>query len=116
MPRAERSWRYTLAGVVGNNVTRKTPKCTSERATQTAMPTIKEIRQLVETLNNDDLIRLCREEFPRVFNSFASGQSRGQQILSLVDFVDRQREIPKLVAAIEEHNLSAYTHILHQYI
>jgi Alpha/beta hydrolase of unknown function (DUF900)/CHAT domain/Effector-associated domain 7 len=109
MPRAERSWRYTLAGVVGNNVTRKTPKCTSERATQTAMPTIKEIRQLVETLNNDDLIRLCREEFPRVFNSFASGQSRGQQILSLVDFVDRQREIPKLVAAIEEHNLSAYS-------
>jgi esterase/lipase superfamily enzyme len=108
MPRAERNWRYTLAGVVGNNVTRKIPKCTSDRATQTAMPTIKEIRQLIETLNNDDLIRLCREEFPRVFNSFASGQSRGQQILSLVDFVDRQQEIPKLVAAIEEHNLSAY--------
>jgi TIR domain/SEFIR domain/Effector-associated domain 7 len=39
MPRAERIWRYTLAGVVGNNVTRKTPKCTSDRANQTVMPT-----------------------------------------------------------------------------
>jgi len=79
------------------------------------MPTIKEIRQLVETLNNDNLILLCREEFPRVFNSFASGQSRGQQILSLVDFVDRQREIPKLVAAIEEYNLSAYNDFIAKY-
>ena len=79
------------------------------------MPTIREIRQLVEILDNDQLSRLCREEFPRVFNSFAYGQTRGQQILLLVDFVDRQREIPKLVAAIEEYNLSAYNDFIANY-
>jgi esterase/lipase superfamily enzyme len=72
------------------------------------MPTIKEIRQLVETLNNEYFSSLCQDAFPRVYQNFADQQSRGQQNRELADHVMRQREIPELLAAIEEYNLSAY--------
>jgi esterase/lipase superfamily enzyme len=72
------------------------------------MPTIKELRQLVETLNNDDFSDLCQDKFPRVYQNFTDRQTRGQRNRELIDHANSQREIPKLVAAIEEHNLSAY--------
>jgi esterase/lipase superfamily enzyme len=71
------------------------------------MPTIKEIRQLVEILSNDEFNSLCQAEFHRVYQNFI-GQGREQRNRDLADYVMRQREILKLVAAIEEHNLSAY--------
>jgi esterase/lipase superfamily enzyme len=78
------------------------------------MPTIKEIRQLVEILSNDEFNSLCQAEFPRVYQNFI-GQGREQRNRDLADYVMRQREILKLVAAIEEYNLSAYDDFIAKY-
>jgi CHAT domain len=78
------------------------------------MPTIKEIRQLVEILSNDEFSSLCQAEFPRVYQNFI-GQGREQRNRDLADYVMRQREILKLVAAIGEYNLSAYNDFIAKY-
>jgi esterase/lipase superfamily enzyme len=109
-------WDISIVDGLGNNVVRNITNNTSDspearlhqRANQTAMPTIKEIRELVETLNNEYFSTLCQDAFPRVYQNFADKQSRGQQNRELADHVIRQREIPKLIAAIEEYNSNAY--------
>jgi hypothetical protein len=78
------------------------------------MPTIREIRQLIETLNNENFSELCQDTFPRVYQNFME-QGRDRRNRDLADYVMRQREIPKLVAAIEEYNLSAYNDFITKY-
>jgi nucleoside phosphorylase len=70
---------------------------------------ISKIRQLVEdSLTDDDLSNLCQDEFPKVYNQFTSGQTKSHRIRSLVEYVERQREIQKLLNAIERINPNTY--------
>jgi esterase/lipase superfamily enzyme len=69
----------------------------------------KEIRKLVDgALSDDDLQNLCQDDFPQVSAKFTSGQSKDQRVRALVEFVVRQIEIPKLLAAIKDVNPNAY--------
>jgi esterase/lipase superfamily enzyme len=70
---------------------------------------LKAIRKLVEeALTDDELLDLCQDDFPAVHNRFTAGQTRDQRISLLIDYVNRQRQIPKLLAAIKEINPIAY--------
>jgi Effector-associated domain 7/TIR domain len=74
-----------------------------------SQPSIASIRQLIQNaLSDDDLNNLCQDEFSKVYNLFTSGQTRSQRIRLLVDHVDRQREITKLLNVIEQINPNAY--------
>jgi nucleoside phosphorylase len=70
---------------------------------------ISKIRQLVEdALTDDDFSNLCQDEFPKVFKQFTTGQTKDQRIRLLVEYVNRQWEVPKLLNAIERTNPNAY--------
>jgi nucleoside phosphorylase len=77
------------------------------------MPDRKTIRQLVEAaLSNEDLSNLCQDDFPRVFKLFGENQSTGQRVRWLVDYVDKQNEIPKLLNAIQNLNPVVHSNFL----
>ena len=72
-------------------------------------PSVEQIRQLVEdALSDDDLSNLCQDKFPKVFKQFTTGQTKDQRIRLLVEYVDRQREVPKLLNEIGLINPNAY--------
>jgi nucleoside phosphorylase len=72
-------------------------------------PSSKSIRQLVEdALSDDELSNLCQDEFPKVYSQFATGQTKSHRIRLLIEYVERQREILKLLNAIERLNPNAY--------
>lgn len=74
---------------------------------------VAQIRQLVEdALSDDDLNNLCQDEFPKVFKQFTTGQTKSQRIRLLVEYVERQREIPKLLNTIEEINPNVHTEFM----
>jgi Effector-associated domain 7 len=76
-------------------------------------PSIAKIRQLVEdALSDDDLSNLCQTEFPKVYKQFTTGQTKDQRIRLLVEHVERQREIQKLLNVIEKINSNAYTEFM----
>jgi Effector-associated domain 7 len=76
---------------------------------QIEMTNPKKIRQLIEDLvSDDDLNNLCIDEFPRVYNQFTHGQTKSQRIRSLVEYATHQREIQKILSAIEQINPTAY--------
>jgi Leucine-rich repeat (LRR) protein/GTPase SAR1 family protein len=63
-----------------------------------------EIRQLIDAaLTDNDLSNLCYDEFPKVYSEF-DGKTRSAKIRDLVEYVNRQDEIPKLLRAIEQIN------------
>jgi esterase/lipase superfamily enzyme len=69
----------------------------------------KEIRELVAgALSDGDLLNLCQDDFPQVSANFTSGQSKDQRVRALVEFVVKQMEIPRLLAAIQDLNPNAY--------
>ena len=76
---------------------------------QPEISSIASIRQLIENaLSDDDLNNLCIDEFFRVYRQFTTGQTKYQKIALLLDYVTLQREIPKLLSAIEKINPSVY--------
>jgi nucleoside phosphorylase len=69
------------------------------------MPDAKTIRQLIESaLSSEDLSNLCQDDFPQVFKLFGENQSTGQRVRWLVQHVEKQHEIPKLLNAIKDLN------------
>jgi hypothetical protein len=78
-----------------------------------AQPSVAQIRKLVEdALSDDDLSNLCQDEFPKVYNQFTTGQTKPQRIRSLVEYVDRQREVQNLLNAIERINPNAHGYFI----
>jgi hypothetical protein len=76
-------------------------------------PSVRQIRQLVEdVLSDDDLSNLCQDEFPQVYKQFTTGQTQSQRIRLLVEYVERQREVPKLLNEIEQINPNAYAEFM----
>jgi nucleoside phosphorylase len=74
-----------------------------------AQPSRAQIRKLVEdALTDDDLSNLCLDEFPKVYNQFTTGQTKPQRIRLLVEYADRQQEVPKLLSAIKQINSNAH--------
>jgi Effector-associated domain 7 len=77
------------------------------------IPSSSSIRQLIEdSLSDNDLINLCQDKFPKVYNQLTTGQTKSQRIGSLIEYVDRQREIPKLLNEIEKINPNAYAEFM----
>jgi hypothetical protein len=80
-----------------------------EQNFQSGTTNLKAIRQLIEAaLEDDRLIDLCQNEFPAVYNQFTVGQTKSARIRLLVEYVDRQRLIPKLLITLQEANPKVY--------
>jgi hypothetical protein len=75
----------------------------------TLQPSAASIRQLiVKKLSDDNLSDLCCDDFPEVFTQFISGQTKSHRARLLIEYVVSQREISKLLNAIEQINPNAY--------
>jgi SEFIR domain/Effector-associated domain 7/NB-ARC domain len=73
----------------------------------------KTLRQLVENaLSDEELIDLCQDEFPKIFNQFTAGQTKPQRIRFLVEYAERQRETSKLLSEIERINPGVYAEFI----
>ncbi|MEE3717284.1 hypothetical protein V2H45_11040 [Tumidithrix elongata RA019] len=67
------------------------------------------IRKLInDALNKDDFENILFDHFRDVRAKFTDGQSQDARLRELLDYVDRQQEIPKLLKAIEECNPIVY--------
>jgi esterase/lipase superfamily enzyme len=76
----------------------------------------KELRKLVtDALSDDDLSNLCQDEFLKVYGQFTTGQTKDHRIRLLVEHVERQREVQKLLNAIKEYNSNAYNDFIAQH-
>ena len=51
---------------------------------------------------------LCFDHFRSVFDQFTNGQTKSDRIRQLIEHAEHQRELPKLLAAIEEINPKAH--------
>ncbi len=72
-----------------------------------------DLRKLVESaLTDNQLIELCFDDSPRIFDQFTTGQDRSQRIISLVDYVMRQGKTKELLSAIEQINPKAYAEFM----
>jgi hypothetical protein len=70
---------------------------------------VTQIYKLIEdALSDDDLRNLCHSDFPKVYNQFTTGQTKSQRIRLLIEYAQRQLEIPKLLQAIELINPNGY--------
>jgi Effector-associated domain 7/NB-ARC domain len=73
------------------------------------MTNTRAIRQLIQdALSDNDLSTLCQDDFPKVYNQFIAGQGKDQRIALLIEHVERQLEVPKLLSAIEQMNPNAH--------
>jgi hypothetical protein len=78
-----------------------------------AQPSTARVRRLVEdALTDDDLSNLCQDDFLKVYRQFTTGQTKSQRIRDLVEYVDRQREVQKLLTAIDQINPNAYAEFM----
>ena len=68
---------------------------------------LAEIRQLIRSLTNPELSDLCLDYFREVYDN-TEGQTKDVRIRQLLDYADRHREIPKLLAEIAKINPIAY--------
>src|SRR4051794_27812652 len=67
------------------------------------------VRELLDVAFSDDgLSTFCFDHFREVYDQFAAGQTKGQRVRMLVEYVNRQRELDKLLAAVRKANPKAY--------
>jgi nucleoside phosphorylase len=77
------------------------------------MPDAKTIRQLIEAaLSSEELSNLCQDDFPRVFKLFGENQSTSLRIKWLIEYVEKQNEIPKLLNSIKDLNPVVHANFL----
>jgi tetratricopeptide (TPR) repeat protein len=77
------------------------------------MTSTKAIRQLIQdALSDNDLNILCQDDFSKVYNQFIGGQNKDQRIALLIEHVERQLEVPKLLSAIKKINPNAHAKFL----
>jgi hypothetical protein len=63
---------------------------------------ISKIRQLVEDkLSDDDLSKLCQDDFPKVYEQFATEQNKSQRVQLLIEYAQRHSGIKNLLNEIE---------------
>ncbi|PSB01636.1 alpha/beta hydrolase [Merismopedia glauca] len=63
---------------------------------------------LKQALSAEDLNELCSTYFPEVYAQFTNGQVISHQRRLLLEYAQRHREIPKLLAAVREINPTVY--------
>ncbi|MCX6028727.1 MAG: hypothetical protein NT169_05420 [Chloroflexi bacterium] len=67
------------------------------------------IRELVTAaLSDDELTKLCFDHFHAIYEQFAAGQTRGQRVLALVEYADRQLFLDDLLARVKVANPGKY--------
>jgi hypothetical protein len=54
-----------------------------------------------DRLTDDDFLDLCQQYFPAVDRQFTTGQTRGQRIRLLLDYVQTRRDLSALLAAVK---------------
>ena len=63
------------------------------------------IRKLVSAAFNDEELRtFCFDHFSAVYEEFAAGQAKGDRVLSLVSYAERQGQLDTLLDAIKQRN------------
>jgi internalin A len=71
------------------------------------------LRKLVESaLTDNQLIDLCFDDSPRIFDQFTTGQTRSQRIRSLVEYIFKQGKKKELLSAIERLNPHKYNEFM----
>jgi hypothetical protein len=104
MPLRDRKQNFTI-GLSLNDQERDRDEVIT-RHNSAAVTSTKSIRQLIETLSDDDLNDLCQDDFPQVFKQFTTGQTKSQRIRLLIEHVEKRRESLKLSDAIEQINIA----------
>ncbi len=68
-----------------------------------------DIRQfLTEAFSDEELVALCSDYFPNVYDDFTLGMTKGQKIQLLIDYCQRHDVIPNLLAAIQRTRPDQY--------
>jgi len=68
------------------------------------------IRKLInDSSTAEEFSDLCQDTFPKIYSQFTSDQTKNLRIRLLVEHVERQHEITKLLVEIEQINPKAYT-------
>lgn len=63
------------------------------------LPNIRKL--LVEGLSDTDLMTLCQDYFPEVYNAFGDSQSRAQKVNALLDYCKRRLKFEELLHQLE---------------
>ena len=63
---------------------------------------------LTEALTDDELNSLCMDEFPKVWQQFASGMNKAQKIQQLIEHCSRHNEFPRLLELIRNINTTKF--------
>jgi hypothetical protein len=71
------------------------------------MPPLPDLRVQLETLDNDEFLALCQDQFGDVYRKFTPGMTRPEWIRLLLEHVERRGEGERLREAIEEKNRRA---------
>ena len=67
------------------------------------------IRRLLSAAFNDgELMTLCFDRFPEVYDAFGSGMAKSEKIRALVDYCRQHRQVEELLQAIEAYNPFQY--------
>jgi nucleoside phosphorylase len=67
------------------------------------------LRELLNVaFSDEELMSLCFDRFPEVYNNFSTGMSKGQKIQQLLDYGTRREQLPALVAEIRARNPAQY--------
>ena len=63
---------------------------------------------LTAAFSDGELTTLCFDHFRQVYEDFASGMSKGDKILRLLDHCIRHEQIEALLAAVQRANPTQY--------
>jgi hypothetical protein len=67
-----------------------------------------DIRQFLTATFSDELVTLCFDYFRDVYESFASGMTKGQKIHLLIEHCERRGAIPSLLASLQRARPERY--------
>ena len=63
---------------------------------------------LITALTDEDLTILAFDHFRPVYDDFATGMSKGQNIQRLLDFCSRREQVEALLASVQKANPTRY--------
>jgi len=70
------------------------------------LPAIRDL--LTSAFSSEELTELLYDEFPHVYEDVASGMSKSQKIVRLIEYCERRLLMPKLLMAVRQYNPAQY--------
>jgi hypothetical protein len=67
------------------------------------------VRQLLtDAFSDEELTTLCFDRFHQVYEDFASGMSKSDKVLRLLDYCIRREQVEVLLVAVQQANPAQY--------